>query len=142
MKHQILGSCLVLAAIGPLSGCSGSRDVRVSGKVALASSVAEGKPVRVEFYEPKSAAADAGADGAFAFVDAVTLEAAGPFQDTVSVTGDSIHVVAIVDADQNGACTDGEAWGEADVAVGQDDTASATVNVAPHGRCPAVSSGN
>jgi len=99
-------STLALAA-----GCGSSRDVKVSGKVATDGSVAGGGPVRVSFYELTSGAdAGASAGSGLKLVDSVTLASPGNFEQTVSVEGDKVHVVAVLDVDHDNACTDGEAW--------------------------------
>ncbi len=136
MKTHLFATLSTLITLAAVSGCGATRDVKVSGTVATSSTNGANGPVRIEFYEP-AGSADAAASTApeLRLVDSATLQAAGPFQQTVSMQGNKLYVVAIVDTDHNGACTAGESWGEAIVTVGTDDTATATVSVTPEAHC-------
>jgi len=136
MKNHKLGILALLSALGLLSGCGSSRDVALKGTVTADSAITGG-PVRLEFYEPQqSSGSSSTAD--LKFVDAVSLDKLGTFDQTVPVEGDTIHVVAFIDSNKDEKCTDGEAWGAVDASVQKDNTASATVNIAAESTCPAL----
>jgi len=136
MKNQILGILALLSALGLRSGCGSSRDVALKGTVTADSAITGG-PVRVEFYEPQQSS-DSNSTTDLKFVDAVSLDKLGTFDQTVPVEGDKIHVVAFIDSNKDEKCTDGEAWGAVDAAVQKDDTASAAVNITTASKCPAL----
>ena len=97
-------------------------------------------PVRLEFYEPVGKEDPASSPAPeLRLVEASSLHAPGDFEETVSMQGGTLLVLGIIDADGNGACTDGESWGRAVVTVGSDDTASATVDVSPETHCMPMS---
>jgi hypothetical protein len=114
-------------------GCGDARDVEVSGEVATASGIDASKPIRVEVYadDPETEANEA---GEYTFVDAFELEHAGEFAETLSIEGESVLLVALADANGNGKCDDGEAWGEATSEV-TDDKANVLVTVRPQQVC-------
>jgi len=135
MNKKSLGVICVLSTLALATGCGAGREVTVSGDISTADGVDGNKPVHVEVYE--SAAAQDGAAPELSLADSFDLEAPGSFEQAVTVEGDSIHVVALIDANDNGKCDDGEAWGEADATV-TDDTAQIALRVAAHAVCPAV----
>jgi hypothetical protein len=133
----IIASALVLFLA---SGCGSSRDVQVSGTVEGATASAA-MPITVLFYEPTGsgdAGAAAGAD--LKLVDSITVEQPGPFNATISMDGNKLTVIAVVDTDQSDACTDGEAWGESLVPVDSTDKVAVNVLVSARAKCPAVTS--
>src|SRR5262245_40032905 len=113
MKSIHLGNLAAIVSLVAAYGCGSARDVKVSGTIAGDTSKASG-PIRLSFYQASSSA-DAGAAAAaeLKLVDSSTVEAIGHFDRTVSMEGDELYVVAVVDADQNDACNDGESWGKA-----------------------------
>jgi hypothetical protein len=141
MKKQLLGILTVISSFGLLAGCSSARDVALTGTVTADAAVSGG-PVRVEFYEPQAASGDAATAADLKFVEAMSLDSPSKFTHTVSIEGDKIHVVAFIDSDKNDKCTDGEAWGESDVAIQKDDTATVSLNVVAATKCPALPAAN
>jgi len=137
MKKYLLGSLMTALTLAAASGCGSSRDVTVSGSVADASPNMANGPIRLEFYEP-GGGADAGASTGLKLVDSTTLTAPGPFQQTVSLSGSKLVVVAVLDANASDTCTDGEAWGESSATVAADDAVNVSVNIVPQTRCPAI----
>jgi hypothetical protein len=138
MKRCLSGMIMSTLVLALASGCGSSRDVQVSGTVegATASST---NPITVLFYEPSGsgdAGAAAGAD--LKLIDSITVDKAGPFDATISMDGNTLTVVAVVDTDQSDACTDGEAWGETSVPVDSTNAVQVNVAVAAHEKCPAV----
>jgi hypothetical protein len=115
MTHRLLAStALVLLAL-PLTACGSSRDVEVSGEVSAASTVSVDGPIAVQFFDVLD-------EEAPEQVHSIKLDSPKGFQEKVALEGDSVLVRAIVDADGNGACTAGEAWGEVTASISDDDT--------------------
>jgi hypothetical protein len=127
---------ILVMATGALAvGCSGSREVEVAGEVSAPATVSVDGPITLEFYdviaddeEPKS-------------VHTATLDNVGEFNETVELEGDTVRVRAINDRDGNGACTSGEAWGEADAAISDDDSVEAIKLELSNAACPTVEEG-
>jgi hypothetical protein len=144
MKKQSLGILAVISTLGLVAGCSSARDVSLNGTVTADATVSSG-PVRIEFYEHEASgdqSTDPKAASTLKFIEAMPLEAPGKFSHTVPVEGDKIHLVAFIDANKDDKCTDGEAWGETEVAVQSDNTATASVNIAAQAKCPALPAAN
>ncbi len=139
MKRQSLGIFAILSTFGLVTGCGSSRDVALSGTITADSAIAGG-PVRLEVYEPQSASDSNATD--LKFVDAVPLDNLGKFNQTVPIEGDTMHVVAFIDANKDEQCTDGEAWAESDVSIDKDDTATVSLNIAAQTKCPALPAAN
>ena len=127
--------------------CGDGREVQMSGEISAADALAEGETLHLVVYEPDSAGAvDAEGDAAasdeaeerYVVADELELEALGSFDQTVSVVGDSVYVVAFIDADGDGECSEGERWGDAIVAVAEDDTATIDIALLAGQACPAV----
>ena len=138
MKKSLLGTLTTLITLATAFGCGSSRDVKVSGTIAGDTNQTAGAPIRLEFYEPGSGAdAGAGATENLKLVDSVTLDAIGHFDETISMEGNKLYVVAVVDSDKSDACNDGESWGEAVTTVAADDTAAVALSIAPQAKCPA-----
>jgi hypothetical protein len=119
-----------LALVGSLAACSGSREIEVEGEVAAPSSVTG--PISVEFFDV--------ADDEEISVLRVEVAEAGAFKQTVEVEGDAIRIFALADADADGACTEGEAWGEIEAAVTDDDTVAPVALELAIEACPASAS--
>jgi len=103
-----------------LAGCAGTDQYEITGEVSSAQNVSG--PISLEFFEidPADTAAERQS------VHQSELQALGSFTETVEVTsGDHIIVVALVDADGDGACTDGELWAETELTPKDDGTVDA-----------------
>lgn len=140
MNTRILTACSLIPFVFAIA-CSGGRDVELSGTIAADATLAVDAPVKVEVYEVTTPeAGDAGTTSStFELVDSLTLKELGDFTKTVSVEGEKLHVVAYLDTDQNDGCTDGEAWGEADVEIEGDAVkAAVTVQIVAHATCPVL----
>jgi hypothetical protein len=111
-------------------GCGASRDVEVSGEVSPPDGVTADGPVVVQFYDVSGEEET--------LVDVITLEHAGDFSKDVAVEGDALRIVAILDRDDDAACTDGEPWAELSTEILEDDTAKAVLELAEHATCPAA----
>lgn len=124
---------ILVMATGALAvGCGGSREVEVTGEVSAPATVQVDGPIMLDFFdviaegdEPKS-------------VHTATLESLGEFKETIELEGDTVRVRAINDRDGDGACTNGEAWGEADAAISDDDTAPAMKLELSNDPCPTI----
>lgn len=106
-KFFAVVSVLCLGALA--AGCSGAREVEVTGQVSSAS--AQGEIVVLIFDVTGDEKAN---------VHSVKAQADGSFKATLSLEGDEVLVRAIADADGDGACSAGEPWGEASGKI-QDD---------------------
>jgi hypothetical protein len=98
--------------------------------VSTAGGVPADGPVLVQFYEVSGEEET--------LVDSIVLETAGDFTEDVPVEGDVLRVVAILDRDDDAACTDGEPWAELSTEILEDDTARAMLELVEHAKCPAV----
>ncbi len=124
---------ILVAATGVLAaGCSEAREVEVAGEVSAPATVMVEGPILIDFLdvlgekeEPRS-------------VHQVTLETLGSFKETVELEGDTVRVRAINDVDGDGACTEGEAWGEADAPISADDTVEPIQLELTNQACPVV----
>lgn len=101
--------CLTLGMVG----CSSARDVEVSGKVTAPSSLQVGDKVVIEFID----VVGVGSDAKQSVAHTTQLASPGEFKETVPLEGDQVLVRAIDDRDGNGACSAGEAWGEAQAEI-------------------------
>ena len=106
----------------------GSREVEISGQVASSEALGS-STLRLEFY-------DTDAEDGGELVHSVELESLGEFSETIDLDGDEVRVVAIVDRDNDEACTDGEPWVEAIAEVSEDDAASVELSVVAQSACP------
>jgi hypothetical protein len=117
-----------MAVVGmSLAACSSARPVEVEGEITAPASVAG--PIQLEFFE---------VDGEERVsVHKAELAELGAFRETVEVSGDVVVVLALADADGDGACTEGEAWGEIDATVADDDTVEPVAIALTTDACPA-----
>jgi hypothetical protein len=131
MLHRtgFVGALVALAAVATV-GCSGGRDVDVSGSVAAQAGLSVSGPITVNFLDvvndtdpPKSAGS-------------TTLEKPGDFEQKVSVSGDTVRVFALVDTNEDGKCTAGEPWAETNAPIGTDDKVDAVTLTLATGSCP------
>ena len=129
MTNRLLASTALLLLALPLVACGSSRDVDVSGEVSAASSVSVDAPIAVQFFDVLE-------DEAPAQVHSISLEAPKSFQAKVALEGDSVLVRAIVDSDGDGACSAGEAWGEVNATISDDDTVKVALELKAQ-PCPA-----
>ena len=138
MKKHLFGVLTTIVCLAAAFGCGSSRDVKVSGTIAGDTNQAAG-PIRLSFYE-RATSADQGtaAPAGLTLVDSTTVDALGHFDRTVSMQGDELHVVAVVDSDASDACSDGESWGEAVATVAADDTVAVELDIARRTKCPAL----
>jgi hypothetical protein len=139
MKSGVLALLTPLLTVTALPACSSARDVDVSGTVAESATTKPGGPIRLEFYEPVDSGDAAPVAPELKLLDSASLQAAGTFDETVSMKGKQLYVIGIVDSDGSNACTDGESWGATIVTVGADDTAKVDVNIAPQTHCMPMS---
>lgn len=118
----------VVVALGVgLAACSSARPVEVEGEITAPASVTG--PIQLEFFE---------VDGEERVsVHEAELAQLGAFRETVEVSGDVVVVLALADADGDGACTEGEAWGEIDATVADDDTVEPIALALTIEACPA-----
>mgnify|MGYP003456309570 CR=1 FL=1 len=124
MLSKFISIFTVLSAGALALGCSSSRDVEVTGQVSSAS--AQGQ-ILLEFFDVE------GADK----TSVHTAKAApdGSFKETVALSGDEVLVRAIADADADGACSQGELWGETSAKI-QDDAVEPITLVLGAEACP------
>ena len=124
MLSKFISIFTVLSAAALALGCSSSRDVEVKGQVSSAS--AQGQ-ILLEFFDVD------GADKTS--VHTAKADADGSFKATVALSGDEVLVRAIADADADGACSQGELWGETSAKI-QDDAVEPITLVLGAEACP------
>ena len=113
---KIASNMVWLVVVGTLSaGCSSSREVEVSGEVSAPATTEIDGDITLDFFDVREDGEEAKS------IHTVKLETVGSFKETVEVEGDSVRVRALNDRDGDGACTDGEAWAEANAKISDDD---------------------
>jgi hypothetical protein len=132
MSYRKLVAAGVVCLAFNVAACSAGRDVEVSGKVTAASSVTVGDKLVVEFVD----VVGEGEEQEKTVVHTTELEALGDFKETVSLEGDRVIVRAIDDRNRDGKCTAGEAWGEAEAAIAEDEVEPVTLALST-AACPA-----
>ena len=116
MKFNSNRVCLMVMMAGALAvACSSSREVEVSGEVSAPATTELDGEITLDFF-------DVDADEEAESVHTVTLEMLGSFKEKVELEGDSVRIRALNDRNGDGACTNGEAWAEANAAIKDDDT--------------------
>lgn len=129
MKSLTLLSLLSAALL--VAGCESTEEYEVTGEVSSAQTVSGA--ISLEFFE-----VDANDAAARESIKSVELTAVGAFTETIEASPDAkIIAVALVDADGNGACTEGELWDEADLVRKTDGTLEALALALTADPCPA-----
>jgi microcompartment protein CcmK/EutM len=101
-------SLMTWIAGAALAGCSNAKEYSIEGEVK-ANTAVDGK-IAMEFFQVETVDGKANRES----VHKVTLDKIGAFKEKVDLTpGSKALVRAIADKDGNGACTEGELWGEA-----------------------------
>ena len=130
MKTQNYLSRTGFAILLALSATAcGSREVEVSGEVASSEALGS-TTLRLEFYDTEAG------EGEGELVHSVELDALGEFSEMIDLDGDEVRIVAIIDRDDDEACTDGEPWVEAVAEVSEDDEAAVQLSVVAQSACP------
>lgn len=112
IRMAFLSSFVVSALV---SGCSG-RDVEAKGEVKAPAGTTV-QSVQLDFYDvPEAEGAEE------TKISTKKLDKLGSFAETISVEGSKIRVFALVDANSNGTCDNGELWAEASSAIKDDNT--------------------
>lgn len=114
-------------------GCSNAEPVDVSGELTSTETIAS--PILVDFFEVDSTDASAERES----VLQVTVDKLGPIAETVEADPElSLIAHALVDADGDGACTEGEIWGETELTRNEDGTIAPFVLNLASQACPAA----
>ncbi len=113
-------SCLgvMVVAASFMAGCSGAREVVVEGEVVESSGAALQGVVVVQFHDLKGE----GDEAERSLVHTKVLDGVGAFDETIELEGDRVLVRAFRDLNLDGACSDGELWGEAEGVVEETDS--------------------
>lgn len=122
----LLGSALTIASA--ITGCS-SRDVEVSGETKAAQGAALKGAIKLQFFELSD-------DKLGDSVHEITQTTPGAFKEKFSVSSDIVRVIAINDVDGDGKCSSGEAWGQADATIKDDDTVDPVAITLTNDACP------
>ena len=127
---------ILVMATGALAvGCTGSREVEVAGEVSAPSTVSVDGPITLDFFDVIAEGEETKS------VHTATLDSLGEFKETVELEGDTVRVRAINDRDGDGACTNGEPWGEADAAIDDEDKVPAIKLELSNAPCPVAEEG-
>ena len=129
MKNALNGFLFLLVAAGALAGCTGSREVAVTGEVSAPATTSIDGEIALDFLDVRG-------DDEAVSVHTATLDAPGAFEEKVELEGDSVRVRALNDVNGNGACDDGEAWAEAEAKINDDDTVEALELELKNDACP------
>ncbi len=126
-----LGLASMIAGGTLLFACSNAEEFAVKGEVSSTESVSG--PITVEFFEVDETDADAERESIYT----ITLESLGAIAETIDADPERTLVVqALVDADGNGACTEGELWGETVLVKNDDGTIADFVVALAKSACP------
>jgi hypothetical protein len=116
-KWKLMGLFCVGSLLALLTGCAG-REVEITGEVRAAAGIDVKGPILLELYDAKGA----GQERELERVHAVKIDALGSFTEKAGFKHESVVVRALDDRDGDGACTEGEAWGEVEAPIRADDT--------------------
>jgi hypothetical protein len=125
---------LSLVACGALvTGCSNAEPFDVTGEISSAETVSS--PITLEFFEVDATDPAATRES----IHVVTVSALGAVSETVEADP-ALTVVAqaLVDTDDDGACTEGELWGETELVKKADGTFEPFVVDIKAQACPAA----
>jgi len=111
-------------------GCGSARDVAVSGETTAPAAVTGS--ISIQFFDTIDD------EAALAVLKEVTLDAAGPFSETIEVEGDAVRILALIDEDGDGQCTEGEAWAQVEAEVSEEDTIESVQLVLEVAACPTL----
>lgn len=115
-----------------MAGCSNAEPVDVAGELTSSESISS--PIVVEFFEVDSADAEAERES----VHQITVDALGPIAETVEADPElTLIAFGLVDSDGDGACTEGEIWGETELTRNDDGTIADFVLDLKAQACPA-----
>lgn len=132
MSNWNLMGLFAVGAIGALlTGCA-SREVEVTGELRAASGVDVRGPILLELYDAKGS----GDERELEAVHSEKLAALGKFSEKADFAGDSLVVRAIDDRNDDGGCSSGEAWGEVEVEIDDDDSVDGADVVLASNPCP------
>lgn len=98
----------VMGAVVALVGCSGARDVEVSGSVTAPKALAVEGALVIDFVD----VVGSGKAAERRVAGRAELTGLGEFAAKVTLEGEQVQVRVIEDRDGDGACSSGEAWGE------------------------------
>jgi hypothetical protein len=125
-KWQVAAYCFAFSAVG----CSGAREVEVTGEVTAPSGSSVGEDLVLEFRD----VVGEGADAESTLVRKTSLHAAKAFAETLPLEGDRLEVLAIDDRDADGTCSIGEAWARTSAPIDRDKATGVTLLLRPG--CP------
>jgi hypothetical protein len=129
MKNTWNGFLGLLVAAGFVAGCTGSREVAVTGEVSAPATTSIDGEITLDFLDVRG-------DDEAVSVHTATLDAPGAFEEKVELEGDSVRVRALNDANGNGKCDDGEASAQVDAKISDDDTVEALELELKNAACP------
>lgn len=130
MSNWMMAGCFTVGVLAALvTGCA-SREVEVSGELSAAQGTDVRGPIVLELYDSK------GTGEELELVHTANLGALGKFSEKADFSGDRVIVRAIDDRNRDGACTAGEAWGEAEATIDDDDATEAVSLVLSAKPCP------
>jgi hypothetical protein len=128
MKKYTLFTLPLLALVA----CASSEEYEVTGEITSATMVSG--PIDVSFYEVDKV--DAAAERTL--IKEVQIAQVGAFTDTIDVAdGNKVIVLALVDGDGDGKCTEGELWAEAEATPTEDGKLPKVTLALAASACPA-----
>ena len=123
----------LISCTAMMVGCSNAEPFEVTGEVSSTQTVSG--PIAVEFFEVDLADEEAERES----ILEVTVDGLGPIAETVEADPElTIIAHGLVDADGDGACTEGELWGETELTKNEDGTVAAFVINLTNAACPTV----
>ena len=110
---------VVLGVAWGAVGCAGGREVEVSGTVTAPASVSVGETLIIEFIDPLPE----GSGGDTPRTHRITLHGLGEFKQTMTLVANEVELWGLDDRNNDGRCTEGEAWGRVPSAPIENDRA-------------------
>lgn len=121
MSNWMMAGCFSVGVLAALvTGCA-SREVEVTGEVSAAVGTDIRGPIVLELYDSKGT----GEEQSRELVHTASLQTLGKFSEKAELSGDRVIVRAIDDRNEDGVCSAGEAWGEVEAAINEDDSTDA-----------------
>jgi hypothetical protein len=133
MNKATMTIASLIAGAMMMTACSNAEPVDVSGELTSSESI--DSPILVDFFEVD--AEDSAAERESVFQ--VTVDGLGPIAETVEADPELTLIAhALVDDDGDGACTEGEIWGETELTRNEDGTIAEFVVDLKAQPCPAA----
>jgi hypothetical protein len=132
MNTSKLGLVLVATLACTAVACGDTQEYEIAGEVTAPAAVSG--PITLEFFELDGE----GEEAERVSIKTVEIATAGSFSELVEAEADAtLLAFALADSDGDGACTEGEAWAEAEITPKEDGTVDTVSLTLAASACPA-----